>query len=420
MGFQVEFTSSREIMDVEDITLNVAPIDRRNVTKPGDNDPVHIWSKFCVGRVSMRGINIAAAPTQLLPRLKTGNTVGVKIRLANGRIYSGSVGIDGSTERGKPTNPLLDLEGTFTGEIAEANAKALSNRTLGMRLDLHEGNTYTLAYQDKRGDSAVRPFYTDGLTDNNTAIPGAIAAAVAEAGTGTANANQHKHPYDSTLPIHTGTGQRFDSTSVIGVLHYAHGPRSCVPAAPTVTIGHKERRRRVTLNFDGPEGNEVCQALAEEQGITYIRTLKVRLPVPVVRVPCIWEGPAMPQQPACAGFTNENTYSLFGWQFNPHELMCEGIDFSPYEDRDGIYYRGSLIFTYQKGGWRAGRLICVRMVQVDPEGTQTVGGYTLQTGFQQFYEYDTTVFPPLATLCGHCYGDSVDLIGDGLSRGQVA
>lgn len=392
MAFDIEFTDSRQQISVDDIRMSDAASGRANITGVGDKSATFAWSKFVISSVVVSGIPVSMIPPQILPRLKTGNLVGIRIRLSNGEVFTGEIGIDrfdeGPKGKGDP-NLFASLTGTFTGEKVQDGQKALAPRTIGLKTDLHEGMSYTIGYQDSRMDSAIRPFFTDGVSDTATAIPDTIDRVVTELGGYT-----HTHPYDDTLHVLSANGSRFDNNSVAGAVIYGRGPRDCSPAAPSVTVGYEERRVRVTQSISGPD-NSGCANIA------IVKTIKVKVPTLSIRIPCVWTDP--PAQPSFTGGINSDTYSIFGMQFGSKTLRCDGFDFVPYDSPSGIYYVGTIRFYFNPAGWKSGSLTCIYPVQLPLEGNQTQPGYTLNSVYQEFYEYGVTGFDSLHDICPNCY-----------------
>jgi len=392
MSFNIEFTDSRQQIAVDDIKMSDVAGGRMDITAPGDTQPVFAWSKFVISQISISGLPVKMVPPQIIPKLKSGNLVGIKLFLSNGEVFTGEIGIDRYDHgpKGK-SEPLLfaTLSGTFTGEKNQANAKSFDSRSIGAVVDIHNGSSYTIGYQDSRMDSAIRPFYIDGIQDNVTAIPSAISTVVESMG-----GNTHGHPFDSSLYVLSANGSRFDNNSVAGAVIYGRGPRDCSPAAPSVTVGYMERRIRVTQTVDAPD-NSPCSTLA----IT--RTIKVNVPTLSIRIPCVWTD--SPAQPQFIGSINSNGYSIFGMTFGSTTLRCDGFDFNPYGSPAGIYYVGTIRFVFNPLGWKAGSLTCIQPVQLPLEGNQTQHSYTLGSFFAQYYEYPLTGFEELHALCPNCY-----------------
>ena len=392
MAFDIEFTDSRQQIAVDNVTMSDTASGRMDITAPGDKFSQFTWSKFVISQTTIYGIPVSMIPPQILPKLKSGNLIGIKIRLTNGEVFTGEIGIDrfdeGPKAKGDP-NLIATLTGTFTGEKIQDSQKAMSPRSIGLRTDLHNGSSYTIGYQDSRMDSAIRPFYLDGVADNALAIPNSIDKVVTKLGGYT-----HGHPYDSTLKVLSANGSRFDNNSVSGAVIYGRGPRDCSPAAPSVTVGYEERRIRVTQSISGPD-NSGCANIA------IVKTIKVKVPVLSIRIPCVWTDP--PQQPGFTGGINADLYAIFGMQFPSKTLRCDGFDFVPYDSPAGIYYTGTIRFYFNPAGWKAGSLTCIFPVQLPLEGNQTQPGYTLNSVFEQFFEYGVTPFDDLYEICPNCY-----------------
>jgi hypothetical protein len=392
MAFDIEFTDSRQQIAVDDIRMSDATTGRFDITAPGDKSPQFAWSKFIISQVVITGIPVSMVPPQILPKLKSGNLVGLKLRLTNGEVYTGEIGIDrydtGSPRKGDP-NLSATLTGTFTGEKIQDSQKAIASRTIGTKIDLHNGTTFTIGYQDSRMDSAVRPFYIDGVEDNEVAVNTAIRKVVDDLGGAT-----HTHPADDSLYVLSASGGRYDGDSVTGTVMYGRGPRDCSPAAPSVTVSYEERRIRVTQSISGPD-NSGCGNIA------IVKTIKVKVPTLSVRIPCVWTDP--PAQPMFTGGINDGSYSIFGMIFPTRTLRCDGFDFNPYDSPAGIYYVGTIRFFFNPMGWRAGSLTCIFPVQLPLEGNQTQPGYTLNSVFEEFFEYPQASFDELHEICPNCY-----------------
>jgi hypothetical protein len=330
-------------------------------------------------------------PPQILPRLKSGNLIGIRVRLSNGEVFTGEIGIDSFSEnpRGKgDPNLVATLSGTFTGDKIQDSQKPMAPRSIGTKTDLHNGSSYSIGYQDSRMDSAVRPFYVDGVADTELAIPSAIDGVVTGLGGYT-----HGHPYDSTLKVMNANGSRFDNNSVSGVVMYGRGPRDCSPAAPSMTVGYEERRKRVTFNFEGADN--ACD------GVVVIKTIKVKVPVFSLRLPCVWTD--TPPQLEFTGTISASGYSFFGFVFDAYTLVCDGIDYNPYGSPAGIYYVGSIRFRYRPDTWKKGRVGCIAPVPLPLEGTQTQSSYTYTGTYDSFYEYEFGDFQELHEICPNCY-----------------
>lgn len=392
MAFDLEFTDSRQQIAVDDISMSDMASGRLDITGVGDVSPEYVWSKLVMSQITISGIPVSMIPPQILPKLKTGNLIGIRVRLSNGEVYSGEIGIDRYDERPKGKNdPNLyaAMAGTFTGEKIQDGQKPLSPRTVGMKLDLFNGSSYTIGYQDSRMDAAVRPFYVDGVENNNLAIPKAIDGVVTEMGGYT-----HTHPYDDTLHVLTANASRFDHNSVNGVVVYGRGPRDCSPAAPSVTVGYDERKKRVTFTFDGADAT-ACH------GVTIIKTIKVKVPVLSIRLPCVWTD--VPPQLDFVGKVSSSGYSFLGFTFGGRTLVFDGIDYVPYDSPAGIYYVGTIKFRYRADTWKKGSVGCIGPVPAELEGDQTVPSYVLTGTYESFYEYEDGDFLPLDEICPNCY-----------------
>lgn len=393
MPFDIEFTDSRQVIAVDDIRMSDASGGRADITAAGDSSTVLVWSKFLISQISISGIPVSMVPQQILSKLKNRQLVGIKVRLSNGNVYSGEIGIDSYNEapKGKGDPSLTaTIAGTFSGEKQQdGGIKNPTPRSVGMVVDINQGASYTRGFQDSRMDSAIRPFFIDGIEDTANAIPLGIERVVRELGGYT-----HTHPYDDTLYVLSASGQKFDKDSVAGSVMYGRGPRDCAPAAPTVTVGYEEIRKRVTQSVDGPDTSGCAN-------VAIVKTIKVKVPTLSIRLPCVWDG--TPAQPDFLGKINAGSYSIFGLNFPARELRCDGFDFNPYDSPNGIYSVGTIRFYYREGGWKAGSLTCIFPVQLPLEGNQTQHSYTLNSVFERFYAYDVTDFGELHEICPNCY-----------------
>jgi len=392
MAFDIEFTDSRQAIQVDDIKMSDSAGGRANITAPGDKSPVFSWSKFVISQVVINGVPVSQIPPQILGKIKNNILVGIKIRMSNGAVYTGEIGIDAYNEGPKSKNDqglFATITGTFSGEKVQDGAKKIDPRSVGVVTDIHDGMSYTVGFQDSRMDSAIRPFFVDGLPDSNIAIPTAIDKVVRQLGGYT-----HAHPYDDTLKVLSANGSKVDMDSVAGVVIYGRGPRDCTPAAPSVTVGYEEIRKRVTQSVDGPDTSGCAN-------VALVKTIKVQVPTLSIRLPCVWDG--SPQQPDFLGSVNAGSYSIFGLTFPANELRCDGFDYNPYDSPAGLYSVGTIRFYYRAGGWKAGSLTCIFPVQLPLEGNQTQHSYTLNSVFEQFLKYPSTSFAPLHEICPNCY-----------------
>lgn len=399
--FQIEFTESKDLISVDEVRFSDA-VGRVNITAPGDADSVWAWSKTIVSSVTIAGLPVCRLSPAILPKMRSGATVGVKIRTPNGDAYSGTIGIDQYYNSEKGDKAKSTLTGTFSGRKTQDGEKPVDNAKYGTKVDLRDGSAYTIGFQDRRMDSAVRPFYIDGIADNATTIPSAIKAVVKSIGSTEDDLNgfRHGHPADPTLKLLAGSGRRVDNDAVMGALQYGRGPRDCSPAAPSVTVGYEETRVTASFSPFGDVPNPICAS------VTVTKTIKVQVPTLSIRVPGVWYGPSSPAQPSFTGAVNIGSHSLFGRSYAGLSLRFDGIDFIPHEDQVGIYYTGTMRFVFKPGGWRSFSISCVYPVPLPLEGNQTQHSYINTVVYEQYYKYPPQGFDSLATMCPVCYGES--------------
>ena len=396
--FAIEFLESKDILSVEDVRFSDA-VSRMDITAPGDNDYVFAWNKSFLSGITIAGMPIYQLSPNIAPKMRSGATVSLSIRTPTGDLYTGNVGIDQFSTNEKSGKAHATMSGTFTGKRTQANEKPGNDAKHGMVVDMHNGTTYTMGFQDKRMDSAIRPFYIDAQEDNALTIPNAIKEVVKKIGgvDGDPNGFHHGHPADTSLKLLAATGKRFDRDSVAGYLQYGRGPRDCSPAAPSCTVGYEEERVRASFTpFEG-NPNPICATL------TVTKTIKVQVPTLSIRIPCVFDGPDAPAQPTFTGGVTDAAYTLFGQGYGSKGLRCDGIDYVAYEDQNGIYYNGTIRFVFKPGGWKSFAIACVYPTQLPLEGNQTQHSYANTVVYEQYYKYPITSFDPLSTICPNCY-----------------
>ena len=109
-------------------------------------------------------------------------------------------------------------------------------------------------------------------------------------------------------------------------------------------------------------GGSVCDSI----GITVIPNIKRRIPFRVYRWPGVWE-----TEPGAGpvGKINDATYTFpNGTQFPMAELRWDSVTAVPTKSQGVTRYSGHVQLSQRDGGWKRGKIICVRSVPLPPEG----------------------------------------------------
>lgn len=324
----------------------------------------------------------------------------VQILLAGGRGYSGTVVVrrvsptwaagDGNKDKNVPYN----IECQFSGTLAILSESFSFSETESGEIltDLRKDWFAQVGYQDERADLISRPYIITGVHEPTTDPYDALGLVIGSLG-GAA------HTYKG-LSLLKGTARSAGYGIVTGTLQYGLGPWDCSPASPIISIGFVDDLRRE--NPSDVIGSESGSSVCDQNPITVIPNVKVRVPLRVYRWPGVW---ASEPEPGPVGYINDADYTFPNGTVVPaRELRWDEVDVRPTRAQGVTKYSGFLQFTRRDGGWIRGQIICIGYEQVQG-GEGTLPSYRMVSGFRTVYSYARATFPTLATYIPICYGE---------------
>lgn len=223
-------------------------------------------------------------------------------------------------------------------------------------LDLQNGASRTKGYQDRRTDSAVRPFVVTGLTPGTDALDDAIDLAAAAAGI--------THHIDGTLERFAITARHLSGTKAIGEIRYARGQAS----TPTRTSDELTSRHSGFSSFpwyrnfnstdaDGrPNGPLTLTPLAPGQTYASRRPMawSWRFGVTTFVIPTVLNSCPNQGYFDLVGTINSNptAQGLTTGAFPAKSIYLGGIRATPLDTPLGVRWLVNYLFVYNPFKWR--------------------------------------------------------------------
>ena len=399
MGHHVEFINSKKVVQVDDINLAFNH-ERINVTAPEDVDQAYKHVNYLDIPVTLSGNGLSVVEDEAYEHIRSQTPFKVELRFDNGKRYKGDLSVDRvaqSSRKGNTQTPM-QLIGVFAGSLDDLSSKDPTTQSTIIDIkrgtSYFPGSTFTKGYQDDRQTEAIRPFYIEGLTDANTNPKDALDVVVAAEG-----GNFHTHQSDATLGLLSGSARPIGRGQVTGWLRYGRGPRDCVPAHASYSVGWIDDIGTGLAAVSAGTNASVCDDL----GISISPLVKRRSPIKHIQIPCVWPDHPLVALDTPSGTINNGDYTIEGITYPSFSLRWDGYDAQSYQSAGSAYWAGNIRITYKPNLWTSHQIICVRTVPLPLEGNQTVPGYTLEFGTVQVYQYSASKFPSIASVCPKCY-----------------